>query len=277
MGRAESMSKCGMFVLAAAMSFIAGRAAEGGPAKTAAVAKLPFAVIELFSSEGCSYCPGAEKALNALIATERAADRNVLLLATHVPWWKDAYGKPQFAERLKRYKRIGGRYSTPTAVVSGRFLRIVSFGKNFDQIKAVMESQLKKPAAVGVAIDVPIDVDRPARDQGGDQKRALTVNYRVAGRTAGRRLNVVLVESGIVSTVEQGENKGRTLRHENLAREMVSVPLKTAAAGTVTLPVKPAYNLNNCSVMAFVDDPATGVHLGATRGVRLKAPAAADE
>ncbi len=220
----------------------------------------PFAVVELFSSEGCSFCPPAEAALNELIASEKESGRNVLPLATHVPWWSDGFGLWKFAKRLENYKVIGGDYSSPSAAVNGRYLKKVSHGNNFDKIIAQMEKFLEEQAAVGISIEL---------NAAKSTKTDLVVTYSISGQHEGRQLNVVLAESGIVSKIERGENAGKTLRHDNMVREFVSIELG-AAADEVKIPVKPGCRLDNCLIMAFVEDPTTFQHLGGTKGFSLK-------
>src|SRR5215831_9324057 len=84
-----------------------------------------FAVVELFTSEGCSSCPSAE----ALMARTQEEDRDlpVYCLAFHVDYWdrqgwKDVFSSPAFTDRQRQYSnwlRLNEIY-TPQAVVNGR-------------------------------------------------------------------------------------------------------------------------------------------------------------
>ncbi len=69
-----------------------------------------------------------------------------------------------------------------------------------------------------------------------------------------------LVEDGIVSDVKAGENLGRTLHHERIVRELVSVPAQAAAYKGVMLrvPVAKDVNLSRASIVVFVQGPKSG-------------------
>src|ERR1700743_1770155 len=82
-----------------------------------------FAVVELFTSEGCSSCPPADKALAELAA--KYPD-NVFVLGFHVDYWdrlgwKDIYSGAQYTQRQKDYAQLFKLESiyTPEAVVNG--------------------------------------------------------------------------------------------------------------------------------------------------------------
>jgi len=84
-----------------------------------------FALVELFTSEGCSSCPPAEE-LAAEIQKE-SADRPVYVLAYHVDYWdhqgwKDRYSDPAYSQRQKDYSSWLGTSDiyTPQVVVNGR-------------------------------------------------------------------------------------------------------------------------------------------------------------
>ncbi len=83
-----------------------------------------FAVLELFTSEGCSSCPAADRLLPQLMKT----DSNVVALSFHVDYWdnlgwKDAFSNASFTERQRRY---GNQFHlesiyTPQLVINGEY------------------------------------------------------------------------------------------------------------------------------------------------------------
>src|SRR5215472_2525698 len=82
-----------------------------------------FAVLELFTSEGCSSCPPADRLLPQL-----ANDPNIIPLSFHVDYWdrlgwKDSFSNSEFSDRQKEYAkrfRLSSIY-TPQLVVNGEF------------------------------------------------------------------------------------------------------------------------------------------------------------
>ncbi|HBP18396.1 MAG TPA: hypothetical protein DEA08_11505, partial [Planctomycetes bacterium] len=89
---------------------------EPAPTSAAPVssARRPFAVVELFTSEGCSSCPPAEQLLNEISAHARRQGRNVICLAWHVDYWdrlgwKDPFASSRHTVRQRLYNRALGR------------------------------------------------------------------------------------------------------------------------------------------------------------------------
>lgn len=82
----------------------------------------PLVVVELFTSQGCSSCPPADKLLHEL-----AKRSDVLALGLHVDYWdyigwKDVFGKAAYSDRQRAYAHVGGRGSvyTPQMIVQGQ-------------------------------------------------------------------------------------------------------------------------------------------------------------
>jgi hypothetical protein len=76
-------------------------------------------------------------------------------------------------------------------------------------------------------------------------------------------VNVAVVERGLVSKVPRGENSGRTLRHENVVRVFRTVRLDDSAKGSVELKLPADLVRKNSSVIAYVQEAASGAVLGA--------------
>ena len=79
-------------------------------------------VVELYTSQGCSSCPPADKFLHDLAKRD-----DVLALGLHVDYWdyigwKDIFGDPAFSERQRAYARAGNRRSvyTPQMIIQGQ-------------------------------------------------------------------------------------------------------------------------------------------------------------
>ncbi len=78
-------------------------------------------VVELYTSQGCSSCPPADALLHKLAGRD-----DVIALALHVDYWdyigwKDAFARPEHAERQRGYARQAGRSSvyTPQMIING--------------------------------------------------------------------------------------------------------------------------------------------------------------
>jgi hypothetical protein len=171
-------------------------------------------LIELFTSEGCSSCPPAEKWLTALKSNPDLWKKTVPL-AFHVDYWdhlgwRDRFAKPEFTLRQQRYAAVWGGDSvyTPGFVVNGKEWR-AWFGGN-----AVPPTSAK----VGV-LRVAL---------GGDGKLSATF-VPTATQTQALVLNVALLGNDLESDVKRGENSGRKLRHDFVVLSLAHVEMARVA------------------------------------------------
>lgn len=176
-------------LLASALSvaLVAAAAAEGRPA-----------VLELFTSEGCSSCPPAE-----LIANELAQRRDVLVLSYHVDYWdnlgwRDRYSLASATQRQRGYARALHRSSvyTPQAVIDGSQDIVGS------QRGALMEAVSARREGIATSLAV----------SGG------TAQIHVGAGSETESATVLLVGylREAITPIGRGENSGRTLKESNI-------------------------------------------------------------
>jgi hypothetical protein len=159
------------------------------------------AVVELYTSQGCSSCPPADALLGELSQMP-----NVVALAFHVDYWdsigwRDQFGLPTSARRQHQYVEILGLSSafTPQVVVDGRSSFVGSDKRRI--LAAIAEPLNTIPISVEVARG-EITVTVPERQ---DRER-----YDV---------NLIAYLPQAVTNVGRGENSGRTLREFNIVRQ----------------------------------------------------------
>ena len=204
-------------VVAAVVLLLGGPvAAPAGHAQESAE-PAPVAVLELFTSEGCSSCPPADALLSQLDREMRRAGRNVLLLSFHVDYWNrlgwtDPYSGPEFTARQRSYARaLPSRTYTPQLVVNGRAHVVGSRGP---AVRAAIDDALASPPAHAVTV---------AREGDG-------LAYRIDPEPPSTAtLELALVERGLSQAVLRGENRGRRLRHDNVVRSLDRLPWRRAA------------------------------------------------
>jgi hypothetical protein len=216
----------------------------------------PFAVVELFTSEGCSSCPPADRHLADLEADARTRGRNVLPLAFHVDYWnyigwRDPFSDARHSERQKLYARAlsGGQLYTPQMVVNGR----EEFtGTARAKVLAAIERDLEQPASLAIAI---------APQLAGDE---LEVGYRLEGDTRSAVLHVAVTQPAPAVHVSSGENAGRTLAHRAVVRAFESRALNGEPTGSVRLDLPAGVDAAQANVVAYAADAQTLAILGAT-------------
>jgi hypothetical protein len=212
------------------------------------------AVLELFTSEGCSSCPPAD----ALLA-ELSRDPRVFALSFHVDYWDqlgwpDRFSSPENTARQRSYATSFGSRSmyTPELVVGG----VEGFvGSDGGKARSAIVSALNHPA--------PLSLTLMVRTVEGS---TLEVDCKAPGAPPDALVNVALVDREATTQVRAGENAGRTLQHVNVVRAFVSSPAATSGAVRVTLPA--GGTREGEEVIAFVQAGAGGGMpiLGAARG-----------
>lgn len=182
-------------------------------------------LIELFTSEGCSSCPPAEKWLSGLKSNQDLW-KKLIPVAFHVDYWDrlgwhDRFAKPEFTSRQQRYAAAWGGDSvyTPGFVVNGTEWR-GWFGGNAAPTSSTNVGVLR------VSL-------------GSDGK--LSANYVPETRKPrGLALNVALLGNDLESDVKRGENSGRKLRHDFVVLDLIKIDMANGAngwIGSVVLPM----------------------------------------
>lgn len=175
-----------------------------------ALAEQPKAVIELFTSQGCSSCPPADELLAKL-----SRQPGTITLSLPVDYWdylgwKDTLARPEFTARQRSYSAARGdlQVYTPQAIVNGSAHAV---GSSQTDINA---AQAASPAG---ALTVPVDVG--ASDAG----LTITIGADPAGgQRAGRVMLMPYLKATAVD-IRRGENAHRQVRYTNVVREIIDV------------------------------------------------------
>jgi hypothetical protein len=229
-----------------------------------------FAVIELFTSEGCSSCPGADRFLNALTHEVRARRLPVYTLAFHVDYWDrlktrhgvwaDPFSSPTCTKRQTAYakaptaRRKGVRY-TPQFLING----VTPSKLSADGFRQLLKRHLSAKPSVRLSIEAE-----------WKQGKVLT-RYSVGDAPASAMLVLAVVERGLTSKVTAGENVGKTLAHENVVRIFAELDIGKRASGIHSLRLPSGLRVGNASLVAFVQE-RPGMAVVAARQVGLSPP-----
>jgi hypothetical protein len=215
----------------------------------------PVGVVELFTSQGCSSCPPADK-----ILSELATAGEVVALAYHVDYWdylgwQDTLASPDNTQRQNEYRQAFDARSvyTPQAVINGRtHLR----GADRDAIRAT----LRNLAASGQGMSVGLRIT-----QAGDR---LIIDVGAAKGTPSEA-HVVLVSFSPKSVVaiERGENSGSTVTYWNAVSSMQTAGMWHGKPARFELPLREVSKKGSggCAVLlqSIAADGLPGPILGA--------------
>jgi hypothetical protein len=165
------------------------------------------AVIELFTSQGCSSCPAADKLLGEL-----ATDPTLITISLPIDYWdylgwKDTLAKPRHSARQRGYSKVRGdrEVYTPQVVVNGSYH---AQGSDRAAIERMIVKSHQNPATLSVPVTLSI----------ANGRLTLTMPERPAGRTSSSEIWVLGITKAVTVTIKRGENKGKTITYHNVAR-----------------------------------------------------------
>ncbi len=208
---------------ALAMFIVALTVSSGASSEVKAQSTEFKAVVELFTSQGCSSCPPADALLEKYVTRP-----DVLALTFPVDYWdylgwKDTYASPRFSERQRAYAKARGDGSvyTPQAVINGRTHAVGSRKKMID--KSIMAMDRLAPLSVPLTFRVE------------DKMMLIDVGASPDGKSSNATVWVAIVQKAGKVKVRRGENGGRTLSYYNIVRELTPVGMWTGEKETIRL------------------------------------------
>ncbi|WP_449429547.1 DUF1223 domain-containing protein [Rhodanobacter umsongensis] len=196
-------------------------------------APTPPVVVELFQSQGCSSCPPAEANLNAI-----AGQPDVLALSFGVtywdgPGWRDTFATKAYTDRQWAYARHRGRDNvwTPQVYVDGQVDLVGNDRAQLD--KVVAHAKTGGPALAW----------QPGRLEVGSGKPPAVCDVWLV-RYDPRTLDVA---------IGGGENRGRTLAHRNVVRELIHLGTWDGSPHTYAVPPQSLAGLSTAALVQLRD------------------------
>jgi hypothetical protein len=193
-------------------------------------------VVELFTSEGCSSCPSADK----FLANINDKNRQVLLLSFHVDYWNrlgwvDSFSNALYTNRQYNYAaqmQLSTVY-TPQIVVNGQAETV---GSNSTKVYKLLTANYLSAQIIN-KVDASIN----------NKQIVVTIDHGNLGND--NELLVLLVQPTASTKVQAGENEGSLLQHKNIVRSMVIMPV-----GTHTTTLSAPFISNDWQVVALVQN-----------------------
>jgi len=202
-------------------------------------------LVELFTSEGCSSCPRADKLLFELKQKQPVANAKVIALGQHVDYWnstgwKDRFSSPQFTARQQEYAdHLNDGPYTPQMVIDGTASLV---GNDAGGVSRA----ITRAAAAAKPVQVELS-------QAGDQ-----VQIQLRGlANSSPEVFFALVEDDLESKVKAGENDGVTLHHVAVTRELRSLGRASGDAwkGMAAVKLDGGIRKEKSQVLVFVQNP----------------------
>lgn len=219
-------------------------------ASAASSPEKPRAVVELFTSQGCSSCPPADAFLGELSRRD-----DVIALSVHVDYWdyigwKDLFALPQNTERQRDYQsRLNLRYVyTPQMVVHGTWQAV---GSSRSEVQRQIEAAKKLP-------QIPVSL-RP----GGPGVMKVSIGTVAPARGEEAAVWFVAIDREHEVAIKRGENGGRTLKYFNVVRDFKRIATWRGEALDLNVPIPARGTPGGDGCAVLVQSLKTGHILGA--------------
>ncbi len=204
-------------------------------------------LLELYTSEGCSSCPPADKWLSGL----KIDASKVTPLAFHVDYWdyigwKDRFAKAEYSDRQRKTAAFGNAsyVYTPQFVLNGRDFK--SGGDS--RFNSAIESQQKLASRANLKLDAVAESDG-----------SITLKANAEATSSHAEVFVALYENKLVSQVKAGENSGSTLNHDYVVRELFGAyPIGNQNQFSKNFTLKPEWKNKDAGAVIFVQDSSNG-------------------
>jgi hypothetical protein len=216
------MAEIGMLGRRIACCIVLGCSATVAPLSALAETR---GVVELFTSQGCSSCPPADKLLGEL-----ASDPSLVVLSLPIDYWdylgwKDTLASPRHSARQRAYARVRGdrQVYTPQVVVNGM---VHALGSD----KAAVEGALTQTRRNSAGLPLPVTMSV----SGGDLvvKVAAGKDERGSGEVW-----ICGLTREVPVSIGRGENRGHTLTYHNVVRRWRKLGDWTGATNTWNVPL----------------------------------------
>ncbi|QHS59034.1 DUF1223 domain-containing protein [Chitinophaga agri] len=215
-----------------------------------------FAVVELFTSEGCSSCPAADDLVGRI--EKGNENENIYILAYHVDYWdrlgwKDTFSDHAYSDRQGTYASWMSLSSvyTPQLIINGDTECIGSDESSV--IGGIAAALNKTPAAVLTLQSV----------KDGNHLR---ISHQETNLKKNTNLVLTLVQKHGESNVRAGENSGRKLSHVQIVRVLKEIPVKADSNSDVTLDLPADFNPEGWELVGFLQNSNNG-HISAAAKV----------
>ena len=162
-------------------------------------------VLELFTSQGCSSCPPADKLVGTYSSKE-----NVIPLSFHVDYWdrlgwKDPFSSHGYSQRQYMYaSALHSNVYTPQLVINGNAEMV---GSDANKISSTLHKVFSEEA------DASLAISKTELENG-----KININFDVEGNIQNSVLNIAVIEKKTVTPIKAGENGGVTLTDYNVVR-----------------------------------------------------------
>ena len=209
------------------------------------------ALLELYTSEGCSSCPPADKWLSGI----KQDASKIIPLAFHVDYWdyigwKDKFSKAEYSDRQRKIAAFGGAgfVYTPQFVMNGRDFK----GSDGSRLNSMIETSQKLASRANLSLDAVTQAN-------GEITLKTSAQAVKPSDAKNADIFVALYENKLVSFVKAGENSGRELKHDYVVREFFGAyQINNENEFSKNFTLKPEWKGRDAGAVIFVQNSQTG-------------------
>jgi hypothetical protein len=225
-------------------------------AKVPAAGAKGFAVLELFTSQGCSSCPPADELLGQYALQN---NKQIITLAFHVDYWNrlgwtDSFSSSKYSQRQRDYAanfNLGSVY-TPQLVINGKKELV---GSESTQVATAIENALGENAAVQLSIsDIKTEGSK------------IYFNYRASGEVENINIKAALVQAKVFTHIKSGENQGVKEMSYNVVRDFVTTAVHSNE-GVLSLQLPAGTTIKDFTIVLLAQHTLSGNIKGAVQTV----------
>ena len=204
-----------------------------------------FVMVQLFTSQGCSSCPPADKLIEEI--KDEYQDQNVYILSYHVDYWnrlgwKDPFSSKEFTQLQYDYAdqfRERNVY-TPQIVINGKEHFI---GSNESKLRKRIKTYLNKKPENTIQLS-------STKDTYGN----ILLNYEVTGDVINKKLKLAFVLENSTTKIKRGENKNRTVTNTNIVLKEIVLDLDRDQKGSITIPNTSSEIKKDLTFISFIQN-----------------------
>lgn len=221
-------------------------------------------LVELFTSEGCSSCPPADRVIKELANQQPIANANIIVLSEHVDYWnrlgwQDPYSSKDFSLRQSNYAQVFRNDSvyTPQMVINGIY---ELNGSDKEKALELISKSANKPTC-------QIEVNYQELKKNTLKVDINITNLSVLNPTQVNTSNEIILavaEDNLSSSVIRGENAGRKLSHTSVVRKLTVLGQITANKdnssnykSSVIINLSDKWQRDNLKIVVFVQNHRT--------------------
>jgi hypothetical protein len=223
------------------------------------------ALLELYTSQGCSSCPPAEQWLSSL-KQSGVSSQQIIPLAFHVTYWdyigwRDRFGSERYDQRQRQISRYNGQRTiyTPQFVLGGSDYR--TYNRFTDDVQNIISQNS--------AVDLKVTARQISKENIDVDLQAITSNDDKEKLA----LYLAVYEDDLSSHVEDGENEGETLHHDYVVRQFhgpfVQSMINAKTSINQSIDIETSWKKEDLYLVAFAQSMQSGEILQAVR-LKLK-------